>query len=186
LKSEIKSSLSDKGVKIATKLTDKVSVIIVSPKILDSEDLIPVFTGNYKLMTEYGLLVSLTDEIPYLINSEQDMVENLLKLLKSKDLFNINLALEMIKVGGIPDGILVNMVSTVFYSYHKKEIIETILKYLKRFAEPGWDIALHRILLTLEKSMQYYERVRYIENNINPAFMKINSADLYNYYAFRF
>jgi hypothetical protein len=55
-----------------------------------------------------------------------------------------------------------------------------------RFADAGWDIALHRILLTLEKSLNYTDRVRYIESNTNPAFMKINSADLYNYYKFRF
>jgi hypothetical protein len=186
LKNDLKASLSERGVKIATKLSDKVSVVIVSPRILDSEDLIPVFSGNYKLMTDYGLLVSLSEEIPYLINSDSDMTENLRKLLRSKDLININLALEMIKIGGIPDGILMNMISTVFYSYHKKETIEKILKYLKRYAEPGWDIVLYKILKTTEKTMHYNERIIYITNNANPAFMKINIFDLYNYNLYSF
>jgi len=186
LKNDLKASLSERGVKIATKLTEKVSIVIVSPRILDSEDLIPVFSGNYKLMTDYGLLVSLTEEIPYLINSDSDMTENLRKLLRSKDLININLALEMIKIGGIPDGILMNMISTVFYSYHKKETIEKILKYLKRYAEPGWDIVLYKILKTTEKTMHYNERIIYITNNANPAFMKINIFDLCNYNLYSF
>jgi hypothetical protein len=70
------------------------------------------------------------------------MANGLHAILKSRDSSNQKLGFEMISVGGIPDLILLNLVSTLFYSMQRKELVEKVVKYLKRFAEPGWDSAL--------------------------------------------
>jgi hypothetical protein len=93
----------------------------------------------------------------------------------------MKLGFEMINAGGIPNFILLNLVSTLFQDLHRKDLVEKVIKYLKRFAEPGWDIALYKILQIIESKTYNYNRLRFIERYVNPAFMKIKITDLYNY-----
>jgi hypothetical protein len=180
-KTELTKLAKNKGVKIAKELNDKVDIVIVSPKILDSDALHEIFSGKWRLKTEYSLLISLNEEIPYLINADEDLANGLLAILKSRDSLNQKLGFEMISVGGIPDLIILNLVSTLFYSMQRKELVEKVVKYLKRFAEPGWDIALYKILQVIESKTYYHDRLKFIERYVNPAFLKIRRADLYNY-----
>jgi hypothetical protein len=180
-KSELSKLARTKGIKIAKELNDKVDFVIISPKILETEELHEIFSGKWRLKTEFSLLTSINEELPYLMNADEDIANGLLAILKSKDSLNLKLGFEMINAGGIPDSILLNLVSTLFYSGHKKDLVEKVIKYLKRFAEPGWDIALYKILQVIESKTNYTDRIKLINRYVNPAFLKIRSADLYNY-----
>ncbi len=180
-KSELSKLARTKGIKIARELNEKVDVVIISPKILETEDLYEIFSGKWRLKTEFSLLTSINDELPYLMNADEDIANGLLAILKSKDSLNLKLGFEMINAGGIPDSILLNLVSTLFYSGHRKDLLEKVIKYLKRFAEPGWDIALYKILQVIESKTYYHDRLKFIERYVNPAFMKIRRTDLYMY-----
>ena len=180
-KSELSKLARTKGIKIAKELNDKVDFVIISPKILETEELHEIFSGKWRLKTEFSLLTSINEELPYLMNADEDIANGLLAILKSKDSLNLKLGFEMINAGGIPDSILLNLVSTLFYSGHKKDLVEKVIKYLKRFAEPGWDIALYKILQVIESKTYYHDRLKFIERYVNPAFMKIRRTDLYMY-----
>ncbi|MEH0153318.1 BRCT domain-containing protein [Limibacter armeniacum] len=111
-KTEIREKLKEIGVKYSSKLTDKVTHIVVgaSPKEITQ------YEGevNAKVLTESVLTAFLNEHMPtYLLDEDTDetMAENLMDLLKSEDVSNVLLGVEMLKTGGVPK----KLIGELFY-----------------------------------------------------------------------
>ena len=177
---EIKLAANEKGIKFTKELSEKVTKIVVNPGILDSEDLPMLLEGDRELITESGLWGFLSkDNPPYLLTEAEEAVQKLRDLLRTGNKDNMVLVFEILKNGGIPQSLYTDILKV--YLFSKDSMLgNTALKLLRRNAEPGWDIALEKIIHYLEKYDNYSKRYIYISENINPEFVKVNINELLN------
>lgn len=166
-KTEIKEKLEILKIPLATKFSEQVTHVVIGKNPRDYEEL---QGGNFKIISESDLYERFKSEAPGFIEAavkdgKQDVANNLLSLLESKDSANIMVGMEMLKNGGVPD----ELIDTVLVIYKScpdtkvrgiaKKLLDQnapkeylpIIADAQRFTSLGGDVKAQEINKKLEK-----------------------------------
>jgi hypothetical protein len=149
----LKAKLRAAGFSIAAKLSHRVRYIVVNHTIRFSEDT-ELLNGNWKFITAYNLVMNLKSELGYYILESDEAIDGIKTMLRgwSTDLDLLYLLLE---AGGIPETLYSDFI--YFYLSNKfRSKSSKILKLMKIFAKPGWDILVN----CLENNEYNVSRIR--------------------------
>jgi hypothetical protein len=100
---EIATQLKKHNITVNNKLGDKTTIVCIGEK-MDSDSIAEISRRRLPVALPHHLKDLLFRlETPYLKESDDDMQENLSRLIRSQDEANVKLAAQMMTSGGIPD-----------------------------------------------------------------------------------
>ncbi|MDJ1492959.1 hypothetical protein QNI19_08450 [Cytophagaceae bacterium DM2B3-1] len=143
---ELKEKYKKYGIRTETTLTNKITHILIG-KGITKEQVQLVLKSSLPLVTSGQLRAYLEKlEKPFLKESDQIIVKNLKRLLISVDDDNLQLALEMINQGGLPESVLYTLVLVVL-TFIDSKIKKRAMTLLERSAPASVIAAIVRIRL---------------------------------------
>lgn len=128
LKKEIKERIESLGFQFSNILSNKTKIVVLG--IYPNQDL-KSGSNNFRIISERDLNVFLQNlEQPHLFTADEQELENLSRLLLSNQKENVEIAIQILKSGGIPSELLTN----IFIAF-KKTVSPSQERQLKRFLE---------------------------------------------------
>jgi hypothetical protein len=132
---DLTQKLNELGIQTAPKPRNEVTHVIVGEE--SEEKLAQVLKMNIQLVLPQHLIAFLAnEEKPYLLESSPQIKQNLEDLLLSEELPNLQLAVQIMLEGGIPDELFYHVI--LKYLSETGQAKKTLKKLIDKYLNPAW------------------------------------------------